>query len=196
MVRKKQNMFARKLYSSQHLLWGLTLVAMFIQLAGASPVMAATCDRTSTICEFDTQSTVSVSNLNIVCVSPSPITQEIGLSGDFVIQAHIVLPPSLVTPPSPIIPAGTIVTLHLDATRISGTGLLDGTFYHGNQGTSLGFESVSNTMEFESNFNLIPSQSNEVSPNPVCLVKVSFQVQLYATEVGIPAISASLNTPS
>jgi hypothetical protein len=188
-------MFARRSFLTLRLLWVLSLVPISLSLAKVSPVKAETCDRTSTICEFDTQATVSVSNLNIVCVSPSPITQEIRLNGDFVIRAHIVLPPSPATPPSPIIPAGTIITLHLDATRITGTGLLDGTFYHGNQGTSLGFESVPNTMEFEANFNLIPSQSNEVSPSPVCPAEVSFQVQIYATELGVPAISATLSTP-
>jgi hypothetical protein len=188
-------MFSQKLFSDRHLLWMLILVALLFPLAGASPVMAAICDRTSTVCEFDTQTTVSVSDVDVICTPPSPITQEIRLTGDFVIRAHIVLPPSPITPPNPIIPAGTTVTLHLDATRISGVGLTDGTLYQGSQGTSLGFDSISNAMEFGSNFGLIPSQSNEVSPNPVCPVEVSFDVQLYATEFGIPAISASLNTP-
>ncbi len=62
-------------------LWVLPLVALLFQLAGVSPVRAATCDRTSTICEFDTQTTVSVSDLNVVCTPPSPITQEVRLIG-------------------------------------------------------------------------------------------------------------------
>jgi len=173
----------------------LSLVAMLLQLAGASPVMAATCDRTSMICEIDTQTTVSVSNLNIACTPPSPITQEIQLTGDFVIRAHIVLLPSPVTPPSPIIPGGTIVTLHLDATRISGVGLTDGTLYQGSQGTDQNFVFASSTMVFNSAFELVPYQPTETPPSLVSPAQLAFQVQLYATELGIPAISASLNTP-
>src|SRR6266545_4426006 len=151
-------MFPRKLSSGRHLFWMLSLVAMSLQLAGASPVMAATCDRTSTICEFDAQAIVSVSDLNIACTPPSPITQEIRLNGDFVIRAHIVLPPSPITPPSPIIPAETIVTLHLDAMQISGVGLTDGTLYQGSQGTNLNFVFAPSTMAFNSSFDLVPSQ--------------------------------------
>lgn len=188
-------MFARKLFSGQHFLWILSLVALLFPLMGASPALAATCDRTSTICVFDTQAIIPVANLNVVCTPPSPITQEIRLNGDFVIRAHIVLPPSPITPPSPVIPAGTIVTLHLDATRISGVGLADGTLYLGGQGTSQGFKPISDTMTFGTMFDLMPSQASEVSPNPVCPTQLSFQVQFYATELGIPAISASLSTP-
>src|SRR6266498_5204556 len=188
-------MLTRKLFSNQRLLWMLLLCLMFLQFAGASPAMAATCDRTSTICEFDTQTTVSVSNLNVACTPPSPITQENQLTGDFVIRAHIVLPPRPITPPSPIIPAGTTVTLHLDATRISGVGLMDGTLYQGSQGTNQNFVYPPSTMLFNSSFELIPSQPTETPPSPVCPAQLTFQVQLYATELGIPAISASLNTP-
>ncbi len=188
-------MFPRKISSGRHLLWMLSLVALWFQVAGVSPVMAATCDRTSTICEFDTQAIVSVANLDVLCTPPSPITQAIRLTGDFVIRAHIVLPPSPITPPSPIIPAGTVVTLHLDATRISGVGLTDGTLYQGSQGTSLNFVFAPSTMAFNSSFDLVPSQPTETPPSPVCPAQLTFQVQLYATELGIPAISASLNTP-
>lgn len=145
--------------------------------------------------EFNTQATVSVSNVNIVCTPPSPVNQDIRLTGDFVIEAHIVLPPNPVLPPSPIIPAGTIVTLHLDATRISGVGLIDGTLYRGSQGTSQNFVYPPSTMVFGAAFDLIPSQPSETSPNPICPVQLTFQVQLYETEPGFPVISASLNTP-
>ena len=188
-------MFARKLFSGRHLLWMLSLLAMLLSLTGASPALAATCDRTSTICEFDTQAIVSVSNVNLVCTPPSPITQEIQITGDLVIRAHIVLPPSPITPPSPIIPGGTIVTLHLDATRISGVGLTDSTLYQGSQGTDQNFVFASSTMVFNSSFDLAPSQPTQTPPSPVCPAQLAFQVQLYATELGIPAISASLNTP-
>ncbi|SRR6266498_1231656 len=188
-------MLTRKLFSNQRLLWMLLLCLMFLQFAGASPAMAATCDRTSTICEFDTQTTVSVSNLNIACTPPSPITQEIQLTGDFVIRAHIVLPPSPITPPSPVIPAGANITLHLDATHISGVGLTDGVLYQGSQGTNQNFEFASSTMYFTGAFNLIPSQPAQTPPSPVCPTQLTFQVQLYATELGIPAISASLSAP-
>jgi hypothetical protein len=188
-------MFARKLFSGRHLLWRLSLLAMLLSLTGVSPALAATCDRTSTTCVFDTQTTISVSNLNVVCTPPSPITQEIQLGGDFVIRAHIVLPPSPVTPPSPSIPAGTIVTLHLDATRISGVGLTDDVLYQGNQGTNQDFEFAPSTMYFTGAFNLIPSQPTQTPPSPVCPAQLNFQVQLYATELGIPAISASLSAP-
>jgi hypothetical protein len=188
-------MLARKLFSNRRVLWILSLVALLLSLTGASPALAATCDRMSTICEFDTEAIVPVTNLNVVCTPPSPITQGIQISGDFVIRAHIVLLHSPTTPPSPIIPAGTTVNLHIDATHISGVGLPNGTLYQGSQGTSLGFGSVSNTMAFTAAFNLIPVQNSELPPSPVCPTQSTFQVQLYATELGIPAISASLNTP-
>jgi hypothetical protein len=188
-------MFVRKLFSNRRSLWMLSLFALLLSFTGASPALAATCDRMSTICEFDTQAIVSVANVNLVCTPPSPITQGIQISGDLVIRAHIVLPPGPITPPSPIIPAGTTVTLHLDATHISGVGLTDGGLYQGSQGTSLGFGSVSSTMAFTAAFDLMPSQPSEVSPNPVCPTQLTFQVRLYATELGIPAISASLNPP-
>ncbi len=111
------------------------------------------------------------------------------------IQAYIVLPPSPVVPPSPIIPAGTSVTLHLDATRISGVGLTDGTLYRGSQGTSRNFVYPPSTMFFEAAFDLIPSQPSEVSPSTVCPAQLTFQVQLDETEPGFPAISARLDTP-
>lgn len=187
-------MFARIVFSGQRVFFALVLVVVLLQLAAVSPVSSATCERTSTVCEFDTQTIVSVSNLTIVCTPPSPITQEIRLSGDFLIRAHIVLPPSPILPPSPVLPVGTIVALHLDATGISGIGLIDGTFYQGSEGTSLAFESVSNAMEFEPSFNLIPSQTNALPPNPVCPTQLTFQLQLYATELGFPAISGSLDT--
>jgi hypothetical protein len=183
-------MFARNLFSNRHLLWVLLLAAMLLQVVGASN--AAAQDGAS---ESNTQAIVSVSNLDFVCTPPSPITQGIRLSGDFVIQAHIVTPPSPVLPPNPIFPVGTIVTLHLDATGISAVGLTDGTLYRGSQGTSQNFVQVSNTMLFDTAFDLIPSQSIQTSPNPVCPVQVSFQVQMYATEPGVVVISASLNTP-
>lgn len=103
----------------------MPIVAILLQFMGASPVTATTCERISPNCEFDAEATVSVSNFNVVCTPPSPITQGIQLNGDFVIRAHIVVPPSPVLPPSPVIPAGTIVSLHLDATSISGLGLTD-----------------------------------------------------------------------
>jgi hypothetical protein len=188
-------MFARKLFSGRHLLLMLSLLAMLLSLTGVSPALDATCDRTSTICEFDAQAIVSISNANIACTPPSPITQAIRLTGDFVIRAHIVLPPSPITPPSPIIPAGTTVTLHLDATRISGVGLTDGTLYQGSQGTSQNFVFAPSTVVFNSAFDLVPSQPTQTPPSPVCPAQLTFQVQLYATELGIPAISASLNAP-
>jgi hypothetical protein len=85
--------------------------------------------------------------------------------------------------------------LHLDATRISGISLTDDTLYQGNQGTSQGLGFVSNTMAFTAAFNLIPFQNSELPPSPVCPTQLTFQVQLYATELGIPAISATLNMP-
>jgi hypothetical protein len=192
--RKEQNMLSRKLFSGRNLLWVLSLVALLIQLAGVSPGRAATCERTRTMCEFDAQTTVSVSNLNIVCTPPSPITQEIEISGEFVIRAHMVLPPSPVLPPNPIIPPGTIVTLHIDATSISGVGLIDGTLYHGSQGTNQNFVDAQNMMAFKAEFGLVPSQPTETPPSPVCPAQLTFQVQIYETEPGFPAISAILNT--
>jgi hypothetical protein len=187
-------MFTRKLRSSQRLLWVLPLVAMLLQFAEASPASAATCERTSTMCVFDIQTTVSVSNLGIACTPPSPITEGMQINGEFLIRAHIVLPPSPVVPPSPIIPAGTILTLHLDATNINGVGLTDGALYHGSQGTSQNFES-SDAMAFGARFELIPSQPTETPPSPVCLAQLTFQVQVYETEPGFPGISASLGIP-
>jgi hypothetical protein len=188
-------MFTRKLCSSQRLLWVLPLVAMLLQFAEASPVSAATCERTSTMCVFDIQTTVSVSNLKIACTPPSPITQEIQLTGDFVIRAHIVLPPSPVVPPSPTLPAGAIVTLHLDATSINGVGLTDGTLYQGSPGTSQNFVDAQSMMAFEAEFGLVPSQPTETPPGPVCPAQLTFQVQVYETEPGFPGISASLSIP-
>jgi hypothetical protein len=113
-----------------------------------------------------------------------------------VIQAHIVVPPNPVLPPSPVFPPlGTIVTLHLDATRISGVGLADGTIYQGRQGTSQNFVLEAPTMVFDTGFNLAPSQTDQVSPSPVCPVQVAFQVQVFETEPGFFVISASLDTP-
>ncbi len=188
-------MLARKLLSNRRFLWALPLAAMLLQLAGASPATAQ-----SGASEFNIQTTVSVSNLDLICTPPSPITQGIRLTGDFVIQAHIVLPPRPILPPSPVIPPGifppgTIVTLHLDATGISGVGLTDGTLYRGSQGTSQNFEQAPSTMLFITAFDLVSSQPNQTPPSPVCPVQLTFQVQLYATEVGVPAISASLNPP-
>ncbi len=183
-------MFARKLRSNRHLLRVLPLAAMWLQFTGASPAVAD-----GGASEFNIQATVSVSNLDLVCTPPSPITQGIRLTGDFVIQAHIVLPPRPILPPSPVIPAGTIVTLHLDATGINGVGLADGTLYQGSQGTSQNFEQAPSTMLFFTALDLVPSQPNQTPPSPVCPVQLTFQVQLYATEVGVPAISASLNPP-
>jgi hypothetical protein len=161
-------MFAQKISLGRHFLWMLSLVASLLSLTAASPALAATCDGTSTICEFDREAIVSVANLNFVCTPPSPITQGIQITGDFVIRAHIVVPPSPVLPPSPILPMGTVVTLHLDATRVSGVGLTDGTLYQGGQATSQGFGPISDTMTFGAIFDLMPSQSNKVSPSSVC----------------------------
>ena len=188
-------MFSRKLFSGQHLLWALELVAMILQLAGVPPVRAATCERLSANCEFDAQAIVSVSNLNVVCTPPSPITQGIQLTGDLVIRAHIVLPPSPVVPPSPILPPGTIVTLHLDATNINGVRLADSTIYQGGQGTSQNFVNAQSMMVFESEFGLVPSQPTESPPSPICPAQLNFQVQIYETEPGFLAISAILNMP-
>jgi hypothetical protein len=187
-------MFARKLFPRWRLLCTLPLIVMSFQFAGASPAAAE-----GGATEFNIQTTVPVSNINVVergCVPPSPIDQNIRLNGDFVIQAHVVLPPSPVTPPSPIIPTGTIVTLHLDATRISGVGLANGALYRGRQGTSQNFESsLTNMIVFNTEFELVPSQPNQMPPSPVCPVQLTFQVQLYETEPGFPAISANLNSP-
>src|SRR5262245_53132738 len=183
-------MIAHKLLPNRYHRQVLLLAAMLLVLVGASPATAQ-----GGASEFNIQATVSVVNLDLACVSPSPITPAIRFNGNFVIQAHIVLPPSPVTPPSPIIAAGTIVTLHLDATGINGVGLTDGTLYQGSQGTSQNFVRAPSTMLFNTAFNLVPSQPNQLPPSPICPAQVAFQVQLYATEVGFPAISASLTTP-
>ena len=186
-------MFARKLFPKRRLFGVLLIVVISLQFAMASPMIAGTCERTSTVCEFDVQTTVSVSDLNVACTPPSPITQGIQLIGDFVIRAHIVLPPSPVTPPSPIIPPGTIVTLHLDATRVNGIGLADNVLYQGSQGTSQNFVDAQSMMAFESEFGLVSSHPTETPPSPICPTQLSFQVQMYETESGFPAISAILN---
>jgi hypothetical protein len=193
-LEKEKTMNTRKAFTHLFKLSGLLallillLGAMLLQLAGASPAAAE-----GGASEFNTQTTVSVSSLNLF--PANPCNQGIQLTGDFVIQAHIVVPPSPVTPPSPIIPAGTSVTLHLDATRISGVGLTDGTLYQGSQGTSQNFESAPSTMVFSSAFDLVPSQPAQTPPSPVCPAQLSFQVQVYEVEPGVPAISASLNPP-
>jgi hypothetical protein len=85
--------------------------------------------------------------------------------------------------------------LHLDATRISGVGLTDGTLYQGSQGTNQNFVYPLSTMVFNPSFDLVPSQPTQVPPSPVCPAQLTFQVQLIAAEAGVPAISASLNMP-
>ena len=184
-------MFAQRLFSVPYLRWILPLlaIAMLLQLVTVSPAAA---DFGAT--EFNTGTTVPVSNL--VFRPPNPCDQAILLNGDFVIQAHIVtLPNSVFSQSSPAIPAGTIVTLHLDATQIGGIGLTDGTLYQGRMGTSQTFTSVPSSMIYYASFDLVPQNPNEVSPSPACPTQVAFQVQVYATELGFPAISASLYTP-
>ena len=183
-------MFAQKLFSNRRFLQVLPLAAILLLLAGGAPVTAE-----NGASETNTQAMVSVSNLNIVCTPPSPVNPTIQLTGDFVIQAHIVLPPSPILPPRPVIPAGTIVTLHIDATGISGVGLTDGTVYRGSQGTSQNFVQASDTMVFNTAFDLVPSQTNQTPPSPICPVQAAFQVQLHVTEIGFATISASLNPP-
>lgn len=192
-LRKEQIIFTRTLFSGRHLLWVLPLLAMLLPFVGVSPATAATCDRIGPNCEFDAQAIVSVSDLDLY--PAGPCDQGIRLNGDFVIRAHTVTPPSPILSPSPIIPAGTIVTLHLDATRISGVGLTDGTFYQGSQGTNQNFVYPPSTMIFNSSFDLLPSQPTQLPPRPICPAQLAFQVQLYATEAGVPAISASLSAP-
>jgi hypothetical protein len=85
--------------------------------------------------------------------------------------------------------------LHLDATDISGVGLTDGTLYQGSQGTSQNFESPPSTMVFRSAFNLVPSQPTQIIGPQICPAQLSFQVQVFEVEPGVPAISASLNPP-
>jgi len=182
-------MFARKSFRGWQLLLVLPLVALLLYFAGAAPVAAG--EGASPI---HAQTTVSVADLDVVCTPPSPITpQNIRLNGDFVINAHIVLPPSPVTPPSPVVPFGTIVTLHLDATRISGVGLADGTIYQGRRGMSQNFVLEAPTTIFDTAFNLVPSQSNQLPPSPVCPVQVVFEVQVIETEPGFAVITASLD---
>ena len=178
-------MFTQKLLSNRHLLWSLLFAMMFALILGVSSVTAE-----SNSGETNTQAIVSVSNLDLVCTPPSPITQDIRLSGDFVIQAHIVE-----QGPSPFLPPRPIITLHLDATGISGVGVTDGTLYRGQQGPSQNFQQGPSPFVFDTTFNLVPSQSNELPPNPICPARVSFQVQVYATEPGFYVISASLNPP-
>jgi hypothetical protein len=186
-------MFPQKSFSGQHRLWLLPIVAILLQFMGTSPMMAKTCDRIGPNCEFDAQAIVSVLDLDLY--PGSPCDQGIRFNGDFVIQAHIVLPPSPIVPPGPMIPAGTTVNLHLDATPISGVGLTDGTLYRGSQGTDQNFVYPPSTMTFTTTFSLIPSQPSELPPRPICPAQLTFQVQLYATEAGVPVISASLNVP-
>ena len=184
-------MFAQRLFSIRYLRRALPLlaIAMLLQFAGAFPAAADV-----GASEFNIQTAVSVSNL--VFRPPNPCYQAIRLTGDFVIQAHIViLPHSIFSQSSPVVPAGTIVTLHLDATQIGGIGLTDGTLYQGRMGTSQTFTSVPSSMIYYASFDLVPQNPNEVSPSPACPTQVAFQVQVYATELGFPAISASLYTP-
>ena len=187
-------MFSQKLFSGRHLLLVLPLVMLLVQFAGVSLATAATCDRMNPNCEFDVQAIVPVSDLAVFCTPPNPITQGIWLTGDFALRAHIVVPPNPILPPNPIIPVGTTITLHLDATRVSGIGLTDGTLYWGGQGTTQSFVDPPSAMKFSSSFELMPLQPTQTPPNPVCPAELSFQVQLYSTEAGIPAISATLYT--
>jgi hypothetical protein len=183
-------MFSRKPLSLWYLIWLLPLIVMLPHLVAASPT---TDERGAS--ELNTEAIISVSNLDLACTPPSPVTQTIRLTGKFVVQAHIVLPPSPILPPSPVIPVGTIVTLHLDATDISGIGLTDGTVFQGSQGPSQNFKQGPSPFIYDTTFDLIPSQSNETPPSPICPVQVAFQAQAYATEIGVPAISVSLITP-
>jgi hypothetical protein len=183
-IWKEWTMFTQKLLSNRHLLWVLSFAMMFALILDVSS-MTAENSSSATI----TQAIVAVSNLDFACTPPSPITQDIQLSGDFVIQAYIATPPSPVLPPSPII------TLHLDATGISGVGVTDGLLYRGQQGPSQNFQQGPSPFVFDTTFDLVPAQSNELPPRPICPVQVSFQVQVYATEVGFYVVSASLNPP-
>ncbi len=181
-------MFVRKLILARHLFWALLIVAMYLQFAGASPAAAAT-----DVYIVYTATTLSVSNLNLY---PSNHCDYIQLAGDFVIQAHIVYPSNTIFPPNPSLPAGTNVTLHLDATHISGIGLTDGMLYQGTQGTSQDFVYPPSTMVFNAAFELIPSQPNPFPPNPCSPAQLTFQVQIYTAEGGIPALSVSILPPT
>jgi hypothetical protein len=200
-LEKEQTMTTRKafthLFKLSALLASLILLlgAMLLPFAGYSP--AAAKDGAS---EFDTQATVSVSNLDLY--PASRCNQGIRLRGNFKIRAHIVLLPKWAPTPttSRVIPAGGTVTLHLDATGVSGVGLTDGTLYQGSQGTSQNFESAPSTMVFSPAFDLVPSQGTQIIgpqiyPRAVCPAQLSFQVQVYEVEPGVPAISAILNPP-
>jgi hypothetical protein len=83
--------------------------------------------------------------------------------------------------------------LRLDTTNINGVALLDGILYQGSLGTSQNFVNAQSMVDFEAEFGLVSSQPTETPPSPVCPTQLTFQVQLYTTEAGVPAISASLN---
>lgn len=170
-------MLIQNLIVRRYFLWSLPLLAMLFQLAGPSSAAAL-----SGAYVVDTAMTIPVSNL--IVHPPSPCDQAI-LSGDFVIQAHIVhLFTSTMYDTS-------IVTLHLDATGISGT-CLDSTLYQGSQGTSQDFTYTGDPMIFDATFNLVPKQPNPFPPSPGIPVQLAFQVQIYTAEGGIPALSVSI----
>jgi hypothetical protein len=87
---------------------------------------------------------------------------------------------------------GTIATLHLDATGITGIGQTDGTVYQGTQGTSQPFNASLDSMNFDTTFNLIPQDLGDSSLSPACSLQPTFQVQIYYLEMGVSGISASL----
>ena len=178
-------MFTKKLIFSRHFLWLLPLLALVFQFAGASPAAAL-----SGAYVFDTQATVSVSDLTLH--PPNPCYQDVRLSGDFVIQAHIVFPPEPIFPPDPIIPTETIVILHLDATGISGIGLSDGALYQGTQGISQTFFYTASPMVFDAAFSLVPSQPNHFPPSPCSSPQFTFEAQIFYAGEGSYGLSVTI----
>lgn len=123
---------------------------------------------------FDLTTTVPVESVEIL--PPNPCSESIRVTGNFQIQAHVVIPPGS--------PGSMHVTLHLNADGISGTGLSTGAPYVGGEGGTASVKPPNPNFSFQTEFLLrtVPGPGH-YQLNP-CRIQPTFNIVMLSSAGG------------
>ncbi len=133
---------------------------------------------------FDIRTSVPIESVEIL--PPSPCSEAIRVTGNFQIEAHIVIPPGSPAPGITLpVPLPMHVTLHLNADGIRGTGLTTGAPYVGGEGGTASLKPPNPNFSFQSEFHLrtVPGP-NQYPPDP-CRIQPTFNVVMLSSAGGL-----------
>lgn len=177
---------SRSLLSVRSLGLFMALIALTLLFGTAAP--AAARERAQV---FNINASVPAENL--VVHPPGPIFEAIELAGNFVVEAHIVLPPG-----PPVAPQKMQVNLHLIADEITGTGMTTGDIYEGQGGggATFHFDGPNANFSYQAAFRL--HASDALHPPVPIRAQITFYVSIVESQdqLGAPSLNIVVNQDS